>query len=67
MVQNRTQNASKIHTIFDIEKITLQDRLGAVLGRFCGILKPMLGGQKRLKPFILKGLVKIRVFDVDKL
>ena len=26
----------------------------------------ILGGKKRLKPFILIGLVKIHVFDVDK-
>ena len=32
-IQNRSQNESKIKTIFDIEKIALQDRLGAVLGR----------------------------------
>ena len=34
MEQNRTQNETKTNTIFDMEKVTLRDRLGAVLGRF---------------------------------
>ena len=32
VVQKRTQIASKMKTIFDIEKMALQDRLGPVLG-----------------------------------
>ena len=65
--QNRTQNESKIKTNFKSEKVTLQERLGAVLGRSWVILEVILGGKKRLKPFILNGLVKIHVFDVDRL
>ena len=38
MVQNRTHNASKISTIFNMTKMILQDRLGAVLGRSWAIL-----------------------------
>ena len=34
MEQNRTQNETKFKTIFEMQKVTLQDRLGAVLDRF---------------------------------
>ena len=36
MEQNRTQNETKNKMIFEMQKVTLQDRLGAVLGRFGG-------------------------------
>ena len=49
------------------EKVGLQEPLGALLGRSWSVLEAILEGKKRLKPFILNGLVNIHVFDVDKL
>ena len=65
--QNRMQNESKIKTIFKSETNALQEPLGAVLDRSWDILEAILGSIFHLKPFVLKGLVKIHVFDVDKL
>ena len=38
--QNGTRNESKFKTIFKHEKIALQDRLGALLGRMWAVLDP---------------------------
>ena len=61
--QNRTQNEFKFKTILKSETVALQEPLGAVLGRSWGILEAILGSKKRLEPFILKGSVKIHIFD----
>ena len=42
---NRTQNESKIKTIFKSEKVALQEPLGAVLGRSWGIWEAILGSK----------------------
>ena len=47
--QNRTQNESKIKTMFKSEKNGLQEPLRAVLGRSWGILGGILGLQKSLR------------------
>ena len=46
--QNRTQNESKFKMIFKSEKVALQERLGAVLGRSWGILEAILGSKYAL-------------------
>ena len=43
--QNQSQNVLKIKAIFDSQKMTLQDRLGVVLGRFRLILEGILGSK----------------------
>ena len=65
--QNRTQNESKFKTIFNSEKVGLQEPLGAVLGRSWGILEVILGSILALRYWNSYYLVKIHVFDVDKL
>ena len=45
------------------KKDALEDRLGAVLGRFWVVLGAVLEGKNRLKPFVLNGFVKINVFE----
>ena len=46
-----------------MKKEGFEDRLGAVLGRFWVVLGAVLEGKNRLKPCVLKGLVKIIVFE----
>ena len=46
-----------------MKKEGLADRLGAVLGRFWGVLGAVLEGKNRLKPFVLNGLVEFCVFE----
>ena len=47
--QNRTQTESKFKTIFDIEKIALQEPHGAVLSRSWAILEATLGSNMALR------------------
>ena len=47
--QNRSQNESKFKTIFNSEKVGLQEPLGAVLGRSWGILEAILGSKYALR------------------
>ena len=45
------------------KKDALEDRLGAVLGRFWVVLGAVLEGKNRLKPCVLNGFVKNHVFE----
>ena len=44
---NRSQNDSKVKTMFKNEKIALQPLLGAILGRSWGTLEVIVGSKKR--------------------
>ena len=48
------------------KKEGLEDRLGAVLGRFWVVLGAVLEGKLGLKPFVLNGFVNIYVFEKKK-
>ena len=54
--QNRCQKRSR-------RKKALEDRLGAVLGRFWVVLGAVLEGKNCLKRFVLNGFVRINVFE----
>ena len=51
MSQNRTQDGPKSKTKTKTKKDALEDRLGAVLGRFWVVLGAVLEGKNRLKPY----------------
>ena len=48
--QNGAQEAPKSSTVFDIEKVPLQDRLGAILGPSWGVLEAIFRSKNLQKP-----------------
>ena len=48
--QNGAQEAPKSSTVFDIEKVPLQDRLGAILGPSWGVFGAIFRGKNLQKP-----------------
>ena len=60
--QNRSQNGTKSMIFFDIEKVPLEDLLGAVLERSWSVFGVIWGGKNLEKPLVFLGFFENPLF-----